>query len=68
MTVYKEAGRPLPSFSDDDVLDFVVTEAVILKNMEHRSEQQEQAKANNARAQFKQGKPGDPLPEGLTKG
>lgn len=27
--VSREAGRPLPQFSEDDVIDFMVTEAVL---------------------------------------
>lgn len=29
--VHKEAGRPIPLFSDDDVLDYMVLEAIALK-------------------------------------
>ena len=29
--VCKEAGRPVPQFSDDDVIDYLVLEAVALK-------------------------------------
>jgi hypothetical protein len=28
---YKEAGRPIPRFSDDDYIDFCVTEALRLR-------------------------------------
>lgn len=33
----------MPAFSDDDVLNFQVTEAVILKVMQEREQQQKQA-------------------------
>jgi phage/plasmid-associated DNA primase len=29
--VLKEAGRPIPRFSEDDVLDYMITEAILIK-------------------------------------
>lgn len=52
-SVCKEAGRPLPQFSDDDVLDFMVTEAVILKYVHEREEHQENAQAEAERKKFR---------------
>ena len=52
-TACKEAGRPLPTFSDDDVVDFCVTEAVILKAMEHSAENHKKAQKAAERDQFK---------------
>ena len=36
--VCKEAGRPVPRFSEDDVIDYMVLEAVALKVMKQREE------------------------------
>lgn len=41
MRVYKEAGRPLPQFSEDDVTDFMVTEAIIIKSLREEEEARE---------------------------
>lgn len=30
-TTYREAGRPIPRFSDDDFIDYCVIEAISLK-------------------------------------
>lgn len=39
----REAGKPLPRFSDDDVLDYLVTEAIRIKaGEETKRAQQEQ--------------------------
>lgn len=37
-------GEPLPRFSDDDVVDLIVKEAVMLKGLEHEAERQKEAK------------------------
>lgn len=39
--VFKEAGRPMPRFSDDDVIDYMVLEAVVIKS---RAEEEKAAK------------------------
>lgn len=31
LRVFKESGRPLPKFSDDDVIDYMVIEALVVK-------------------------------------
>lgn len=42
---HKAAGRPWPKLSDDDVLDYMVMEAVALKaNKEDREREKEQEK------------------------
>lgn len=51
--VYKEAGRPLPKFSDDDVLDYMVTEAIIAKNLEEERKAQDKAEVERERQKFK---------------
>jgi hypothetical protein len=43
-TVYRAAKRPLPKFSDDDVVDYLVTEAVTFKVAEERKKQEEDAR------------------------
>ena len=48
--VYKEAGRPWPVLSDDDVLDYMVMEAVALKvQSENRQAEEEAAKQEEIR-------------------
>jgi hypothetical protein len=37
----REAGHPIPSFSDDDVVDFLVTEAIRVKVGEEMRKQRE---------------------------
>lgn len=37
----REAGRPIPTYSDDDVLDFMVVEAVMLSVNEAQKRVQE---------------------------
>lgn len=66
--VCKEAGRPIPPLSDDDVLDFMVVEALTFKMLEKRQEAQREADRKQ-RLKSHRGlrglKPGDPLPEGF---
>ena len=38
--VYKEAGRPIPRFSEDDVLDYMVIESILLKLRREEEEAQ----------------------------
>lgn len=42
--VASEAGRPLPDFCEDDVMNFLVTEAVVEKAAIERAEAQDQAR------------------------
>jgi len=44
LAISKEAGRPFPKFSDDDVIDYMVTEAVTLKYLQERKAAEEEAK------------------------
>lgn len=36
----KESGRPFPEFSPDEVVDYMVAEAVVLKAQEARKEEE----------------------------
>jgi hypothetical protein len=36
----KQMGEPLPQFSDDDVVDFMVKEAVMAHGLAHEAEQE----------------------------
>jgi hypothetical protein len=47
--VCKELGRPFPSVSDDDVIDYVVAEAVTMKVTQQREQQQ----SENERADWR---------------
>lgn len=38
-TVAKQMGRPLPRFSDDPVIDYLVAEAVMLRGLSNEAEQ-----------------------------
>lgn len=52
--VAKAAGREFPTLVEDDVLDYLITEAVYLK-VSHQDEQfRKEAEANAKREQFKQ--------------
>jgi hypothetical protein len=42
--VASEAGRPLPDFCEDDVMNFLVTEAVVEKAALERADEQEKAR------------------------
>jgi hypothetical protein len=39
-TTCKEAGRPFPVLDEDDVIDFQIAEAVVVKVAKEREEQQ----------------------------
>lgn len=39
----REAGKPLPEFSPDDVVDFQVTEAIVLKAAEQAENERKEA-------------------------
>lgn len=58
----KESGKPMPRFSDDDVIDFMVTEAVILRSLEHQEEMREAAEKKQRMAEWKRGAPGSGMP------
>ena len=45
--VYKEAGRPIPAFSDDDVIDYMVTEAICIKVANEDKQAEKEAKLKN---------------------
>lgn len=49
----KTSGQPLPKFSDDDYLDFIVSEAVEAKGLVHEKELHDQAEANREREEWK---------------
>lgn len=51
LRAYKGAGRPLPPFSADDVVDFMVTEAVVVKMIHEDNKATEEA---NRKAAVKQ--------------
>lgn len=51
--VASESGRPLPEFADDDVTNFLVTEAVVEKAALERVEQQKQARKNAERTNWR---------------
>ena len=42
--VYKESGRPLPKFSDDDVIDYMVLEALTIKAWQAEEEARKKQK------------------------
>lgn len=44
--VYKAAGRPFPVISDDDVIDFMVTEAIAAKVAMEDKEVMDKAKVD----------------------
>lgn len=58
LSVCKEAGRPLPTFSEDPVLDLMVTEAVVLKHGRRQSELAKEAEKKRERDAWKKGAPG----------
>jgi hypothetical protein len=51
--VFKEAGRPLPRFSDDDVIDYLVTEAAVFKAAEVEAAENKKAEKERARSEWK---------------
>jgi hypothetical protein len=60
----KAAGRPLPRFSDDDVLDYIVAEAVVAKSGVEMQKESEQQQKQKEAAEWRRGK-GDsrPMPQ-----
>jgi hypothetical protein len=57
LSVCKELGRPFPRVSDDDVIDYVVGEAVTLKWREEQQEAQKQQEGEQFRGSHKDWKP-----------
>lgn len=53
---YKAAGRPLPKFSKDDVLDYLVMEAVVAKHAKDQNNARERAEYERKRQEFKEDK------------
>jgi hypothetical protein len=45
-TTYKEAGRPVPRFSDDDYIDFCITEALHLKFVKEENKRRKEDERN----------------------
>lgn len=43
LRVSRRAGRPLPKFSDDDVLDFMVAEAIVIKDAQEEKKERKEA-------------------------
>lgn len=53
--VASESGRPLPDFCEDDVVNFLVTEAVVEKAAIERAEAQEDARQKAKRSAWRKG-------------
>lgn len=51
----KAAGRPLPAFSADDALDYMVMEALVLKLGEEEQEARKKAADEAERERFRKG-------------
>lgn len=51
--VYKESGRPFPQVSDDEVVDFMVMEALTYKAVEEDAEAQKKAERDQWKAEIK---------------
>lgn len=49
----KETGTPVPRFSDDDVLDFIVKEAMVHKYKRDMKEAEKEAEDDQARTEFR---------------
>jgi hypothetical protein len=49
------------------VTDYLVTEAVTIKAMKEQEESAKQAEEKRKRDEFKKGKPGDGLPDGVER-
>lgn len=61
--VCREAGRPIPTLSEDDYIDYCVTEAIVLKaNKEDQMRQQE-----DELRRFRQGSLGSGDPVGVRR-
>lgn len=42
-TTYREAGRPIPKFSDDDYIDYCILEAISLRIAKEKQKAQKDA-------------------------
>ena len=51
--VHKEAGRPFPQLSEDDFIDYCVTEAVMLKAAKEDEKRREEAERKDYKAGHK---------------
>jgi hypothetical protein len=51
--VYKESGRPWPVLADDDVIDYMVMEAVAIKAQKEDVEAQKKAEKEQEREKWK---------------
>jgi hypothetical protein len=51
--ISKETGRPFPQVSDDDVIDFMVAEAVTLKVLAEDDQARKKAEKEREREEFK---------------
>lgn len=49
----REAGQPIPDFCDDDVLNFLVTEAIRVKVGEEMRQQREKMQDHEERKNFR---------------
>jgi hypothetical protein len=59
--VCQASGKPLPMFSEDDVMDFMVTEAITIRALEEQRDAQEKADAEREKRAWKNAiKPGRP--------
>ncbi len=45
--VFKEAGRPFPKLSEDDVVDYCIMEAVAMKIAEEDKDQEDEQERKN---------------------
>lgn len=52
--VCKEANRPFPSVSPDDVIDYMVMEALAVKDQEEQQEAQKKAERDAWRKEHRQ--------------
>lgn len=55
---FREAGRPLPAFSDDDVVDYMVMEAVMVGVAQDEADREDAKKRENFRKSHRDFKPG----------
>jgi hypothetical protein len=51
--IHKAAGRPFPQLVEDDVLDYLITEAVYLRVSHQDEEFRKEAEASAERERFK---------------
>lgn len=50
---YREAGRPIPRLHEDDVIDFMLLEAIHLKTKKEDYDAQREAEKTQAKETFK---------------